>query len=94
MVLNALISVVYSTVVESWALAVFSAKFFILGTIAYAYYKDRDILETVLDLSEYFVTLLVIVGFLISRTDISAPSGGIFSSLVALIYFLVLFWNY
>lgn len=94
MVLNAFISVVYSTVVESWALAVLTAKFFILGTFAYAYYKDRDILETVLDFSEYFVAALVVTGFLVSMTGFSAPSGGIFSELVALLYFFVLFWNY
>lgn len=94
MVLNSVISVGYSTVVESWALAVFSTKFFLAGAIGYAYLYDLDVKETVLDLSEYFVTAVALGGFGFMLAEVSAPSGGLFSELVAIVYFFVLFWNY
>lgn len=94
MVLNAFISVVYGTVVESWALAVLTAKLFVPAVIGYAWYRDLDITEFVLDTSEYFVAALIIAGFLLSRSSVAAPSAGVFSQIVALVYFFFLFWNY
>lgn len=94
MVLNALISVVYGTVVESWSLAVLTAKVFVPVAVGYAWYRDLDITEFLLDISESFVASLIILGFVLSSIGFAAPSAGLFSQIVALAYFFYLFWNY
>ncbi|MFB6143692.1 MAG: hypothetical protein ABEJ98_00130 [Candidatus Nanohaloarchaea archaeon] len=94
MALNALVSLVYGTVVESWALAVFGSKFFLAGVLAYSGFTGQDFRELLEDWSEYFVAALVVAGLGFSLANISAPSGGVLSELVALGYFLFLFWNY
>ena len=94
MVLNALISVIYSTVVEAWSLAILTTPVFVLAVSAYSYYTDKKLLEFVEYASEYFIVGLITAGFLFSGFGVSVPSGGLISQLVALTYLFFVFWRY
>ena len=94
MVLNALISVVYSTVVEAWSLAVLTTPVFLLAALFYSYYKDLEVVDFVEDVSEYFISGLVVSGFLLSSLGFSTPSGNLVGQLIALVYLFFVFWRY
>lgn len=94
MVLNALISVVYSTVVEAWSLAVLTTPVFLLAALSYSYYRDLEVLDFVEDVSEYFISVLVVSGFLLSSLSFSTPSGNLVGQLIALVYLFFVFWRY
>lgn len=99
MVLNVLIGAVYSLVQNSWIVSTVILKYLLFFTGVNVYIRDgldlQSFEDVLLNNSRELVTLIVLIGGLNSLIGLEiTPFFQIFSQLVALFFFGLLFWKY
>ncbi len=99
MALQILTGFIYSLVEQSWTVSTVLTKYFLVLVLFKAIYDGEKTLEGIseklVDYSDTFVTLVVLLGLanIFAGVEVQ-PIGKVFSEVVALGYFAFLFWKY
>lgn len=99
MVIPSITSAIVAVVEGSWIASSIFLKYFLIGLIVKNLYQEsltrEKLVEDIMESSELVVSLLIVSGLLITVSGLQTqPVLELFSELVALGYFAVLFWNY
>jgi hypothetical protein len=99
MVIPSITSAIVAAVGGSWIASSIFLKYFIVGLVAKNLYQDslsrEKLVEDIMESSELIVSLLIVSGLLITVSGLETkPVLELFSELVALGYFGILFWKY
>jgi len=99
MVIPSITSAIVAVVEGSWIASSIFLKYFLIGLVAKNLYQDsltkEKLVEDIMESSELVVSMLIVSGLLITVSGLETrPVLELFSELVALGYFGILFWNY
>ena len=99
MVIPSITSAIVEVVEGSWIASSIFLKYFLIGLVAKNLYQDsltrEKLVEDIMESSELVVSMLIVSGLLITVSGLETrPVLELFSELVALGYFGILFWNY
>ena len=99
MVLSSITYAIIAVVEGSWIASSIFLKYYISGLVVKNLYQDslnsEEFIEEIMESSELVVSLLIVSGAVIAVSNLSlTPLVKLFSEIIALGYFGLLFWKY